>query len=329
MVKFMICNKKYFWLIGVFLLFFFASYASAQVVDRIVAVVNTEIIMLSELNNELTPWFKKIDESNISAEAGLEQKYQVREQILEKMIHDILTKQECERLKVIVSDKDVDNHIEKFKQASSLTDESLRKTLENDGLTMESLRSRIHDGIMLTKLRTRQVNSKIVITDTEIKDFYNEHIDEFAGHKRYHLYYILMPLSPAAPQAQKDHAALVFDRILTMHRAGESFLYLIDKVSEPSMKGAGGDLGFFTLDEMTENLASIISGMEPGQVTPIMEVGQGLQIVWIEDIKNVGGQTLPEATPKIQMFLYSQKVDEKYAKWMSDLKEKAYIKIIR
>lgn len=301
---------------------------NGKIVDRIVAIVNTEIIMLSELEKRTDIYYQQIDASNYPEEARQKMKFEARDQALNSMISAELAKQECARLGVKVSDQEIDARIERLKQANSLTDEGLREYLKKDGLTLEDLKKQVRDSVLMSKLTNTEVSSKIVITDQEVKEYYEQHSEEYAGVQKHHLHYILMPYT--FKDAGSDLTPReTMEKIVEMFKAGESFLYLIEKASEPSMGGSGGDLGYFRLEELTQELSETISAMKPGDITPIMEIEQGYQVIWLKETVSENGMSIEEATPRIQEILYAEQAKKRYEQWVSELKKKAYVKIIR
>ena len=135
----------------------------AEVVDRIVAVVNDDIIILSELNQTLKPFAGRLKELGYSPEKERKMLFKVRSDILNQLIDQKLADQEIKRFNITVSEKEIDNAIERIKEASSYTDEELREELTVQGLGMEEYRESIKEQILRAKLINWEIKSKIVI----------------------------------------------------------------------------------------------------------------------------------------------------------------------
>ncbi|MBI9074084.1 MAG: peptidyl-prolyl cis-trans isomerase [Desulfatibacillum sp.] len=303
--------------------------ADGELVDRIVAIVNTDVVMLSELETRMIPVMSQIQASTLSEEDKEKLVYQEREEMLRSMVSSLIARQECEKLGVKVLEEEIDAYMERFKQASSLTDEALRNQLKRDGLTMEMLRSQVRDTILFLKLKNTEVDSKIVVTEKEIQDYYKEHEEEYAGQKQYHLRYILLPYPENATQEDKDAVAKTMGEIIAMHKAGEAFPSLIENAASEKVGGSGGDLGLFFVSDLTKDLGDLVVTMAAGDITSPMPVDQGLQIFWLEEIKPGEGRNLEQATEEIQMVLYNNQVQAKYNQWVSELEKSSYVKIIR
>ena len=303
--------------------------AEGELVDRIVAIVNTDVIMLSELEAKLAPIMVKIAESTLSEEEKEKTAYQYREEVLSSMVSSLVARQECERLGVKVLEGEIDSYLERLKQVSNTTDEGLRMQLKSDGISMEMFRDQIRESILFTKLKNTEVDSKIVITDKEIEDFYNEHREDYQGKKSYHLRYIIVPYPENPTDEDKESTEKTIGEIVAMYKSGEPFPSLIEKVADGKIGGSGGDLGFFHVGDFTKEIGDLIVALQPGDVTPPIPVDQGLQVFWLEEVKQGEGRSLEEATQEIQMTLYEQEVQEKYKAWVSELEKSSYVKIIR
>ena len=136
----------------------------AEVVDRIVAVVNADIITLYDLNRAYKPYEENIRALKYEPEKERQTLFQVRQDILSQLIDGQLADQQIKREQIAVSQKEIDTAIERIKEARSFTDEQLREGLAAQGLTMEEYRKEIESQILRTKLVNREVKSKIVIT---------------------------------------------------------------------------------------------------------------------------------------------------------------------
>ena len=111
--------------------------ATAEVLDRIVAVVNEDIILLSELNDRMTPYAQRIRQQGFALEQERQMLFKMREEVLNRMVDEKLTDQEIKRNGIQVDESEVDNAIESIKKNNYFTDEDLRQYLESEQLTMQ------------------------------------------------------------------------------------------------------------------------------------------------------------------------------------------------
>jgi len=302
---------------------------SAEIVDRIVAVVNDEVITLIELNSSLKPYTEKI--RSLGYFPGKEQKllFKVRKDMLDRLINQKIEDQEIKRSKVEISEEQIDQTIERIKETNYLTDERLRAALTKDGLTMEAYRKKIKSQILRTRFVNLKVKSKIVITGEDVKAYYEKHIEEYGGKQKYHLRNIIMKVSLFSDTKKKLEINARMDEILEKLKAGESFEALAAKYSESPAASDGGNLGEFEFDSLSPQLKKAIEKIKPGGFTPVLDTDQGYQIFFLEEILSTQGKTLEEVTPEIERKLLNESIDKKYRAWIGDLRKKSVIKIIQ
>jgi peptidyl-prolyl cis-trans isomerase SurA len=298
----------------------------AQVVDRIVAVVNNDIIVLFELEQAYKPFADKIRTMGYPAQKEREMLYKVRRDILDKLIDQKLTDQEIKRAKITVADKDIDSTLERIKEEKMITEEELRKGLAAEGLTLDEYRTHLKDQMLRRKLVNREIQSKIVITDGDISGYYTENRDKYSGIRKYHLYNIIMRVSPYAGEAEKGEALKKMEEIHAQFAKGRPFETLIAQYTQlPSING--GEIGQFALKELSPQLQKVLKSLEPEQVTTVVDTDLGYQIFYIKKIIETPGKSLEEAAPEIQKILFNQIIDEKFNTWIEELRARSHIKI--
>jgi peptidyl-prolyl cis-trans isomerase SurA len=302
---------------------------SAEIVDRIVAVVNDDVITLIELNDSLKPYTEKIRSLGYPSEKEKELLFKVRADMLDRLIDEKIEDQEIKRSKVEISEEQIDKTIERVKQTNYLTDEQLRAALAKDGLNMEAYREKIKGELLRERLVNLKVKSKIVITKEDIKAYYEKHIQEYGGKQKYHLRNIIMQVPLFSDSEKKLEIKAKMDEILEKLKAGESFKALATKYSESPAASDGGNLGKFEFDSLSPQLQKAIEKIKPGEFTPVLDTDQGYQIFFLEEISSAQGKTLEEVTPEIQGKLYNESIDKKYQAWIGDLRKQSVIKIIQ
>jgi peptidyl-prolyl cis-trans isomerase SurA len=308
---------------------FVAKAESAEVVDRIVAVVNDDIITLFELNRSFKPYAERIRERGYSIDREHKMLFKVREDMLNQLIDQKLKDQEIERFKIKIGEQEIDQTIERIKETNFYTDEDLRGALAKEGLTMEEYRERIKEQMLRTKLINLKVKSKIVITKEDITAYYENHQDKYGGKKKYHLYNIISKVPLFADEKEKLKIKARMDVILTELNAGKSFESVAKSHSESSLDVAGGDLGLFQLEELSPQLRNTIKEMKAGEFTPVLDTDQGFQIFFVKEIVQTSGKPLEEVSPEIERMLFNEVVEKKFQSWLGDLRNQSVIKIIK
>lgn len=152
---------------------------SAEIVDRIIAVVNDELITYTMLNETFQPYEKRIKAQNFSFSKEMEIRFKFRERVINQMIDEKITEQEVKRLGIRIESNEVEAAIERTKSMNSLTDEDLRRTLKKEGVTMEMYKKNIRSELLRTRLIQYEVKSKIIITDGEVASHYKANMSEY------------------------------------------------------------------------------------------------------------------------------------------------------
>jgi len=301
----------------------------AEVVDRIVATVNDEIILLYDLNQTIRPHVDRIKASNYSYEKERQMLFKLREDALNMLIERELAGQEIKRYKISVSQQEINNAIEMLKKTRFITDEELREELKRQGVTLEEYRKEIEEQILRERLISREVKSKIVITSEDIKTYYENHKAVYAGKKKYHLRNIIMKVAADADETEKLMIFKKIEAVLSELKQGEPFDKLARTYSDSPLSSEGGDLGMFDLKDLSPLLQEAVKVLKEGEYTPVLDTDQGYQILYVQEIQKSPGKTLEESTPEISQKLYQDTVNIKFASWLKDLKSRSHIKIIR
>jgi peptidyl-prolyl cis-trans isomerase SurA len=301
---------------------------AAKVIDRIVAVVNEDIILLSELNDRMQPFSERIKQQGLDEERQRELLFKVREDMLNRLVDEKLTDQEIKRNDIQVDEALIDATIERVKTANYFTDEELRDSLAQEQLTMEQYRSQIKEQILRTRLVNSEVKSKIVITEEDIKAYYDNHSGIYGGKLHYHLRNILLRVPDLSTKSEKQAIGERLKAVRERIEAGESFADLARSVSEGPAAASGGDIGEFETSSLSPQIQAALEGLSAGQTTPVLDTDLGFQLFFVEAINRDEGSPLDSVREEIHQKLFKDEVDRKFLSWLEALRERSHIKII-
>jgi peptidyl-prolyl cis-trans isomerase SurA len=303
-----------------------ASSFATETRNRVVAIVNDQIITLHELNKSIKELTGHSAENlRLHNEA---QFMDARRQILARLIDEKIAEQKIKELNINVGDRQIDAAIERIKQDNQLTQEALLARLEEEGLTYERYRMRIKGQIERAQLVDYEVKSKIIVTDADIARYYERNAALFEGEEKVHLASIfLMRKNPDDP-GEMDDLKRRGEEILSELKAGAPFADVARRYSEGPGADEGGDLGAFRWDHLDPEARSALEDLPEGGVTDLMIRPNGLQIIKI--LAKQGGKKRPleEVRNTIYETLYRQEVDRRYNEWIEGLRKSAYTKIV-
>ncbi len=290
--------------------------AQAVIVDRIVAVVNNDVITLSELDQAAEPFYQGL---LAQIKDPAERKIiiqRIRKKILQQLIDQRLVDQEVKRLHITVSDQEIDQFIKNFRRQQGLEDQkAFWNFLAAQGLTLDEYRKQVAKQIQRIKLLQSQIRERIVVTDQEIKQYYQTHYAQ--EEKRYQIAVII--ISP--PKAQKK-----LDEALALLKAGHSFAEVATKYS--AFPDSGKGLGTFSLEELSPKVRALIKKLKPGEVSPPVQIGNNWEIFKLLAIKQNSTGEWEKLRPEIESRLFQEKVDQLFKKWLKNLHKRSYIRIL-
>ncbi len=299
---------------------------SRQIVDRVVAVVNNDIILLSDLDEAIKPYLMKLKDYSYTQKEKEQLFFKLREDVLNQLINEKLTDQQVKKSSIEVSEKEIDEAVERMKQANRLTDETLRAALQAEGIDIAELREKLREQILRSKLVTYEVKSKIVVTRKDIEACYAREEEKYCETKKYHLRSILMrPSSDSEKKATEDKIREIYRKL----EQGENFEELARMYSHPSLAPSGGYLGAFEEETIAPEIRDAVSKLKAGEFTPVLDTDLGYQIFLVEKIEAAQGKTLDEVAPEIEDRLYREIVDQRFGTWIEELREKSHIKVVR
>jgi len=288
----------------------------AEVVDRIVAQVNDDIITLSELQHMA---------KTVEAQAGVKPKgaeeKKLQREMLEALIDRKLAKAEAKRRGIVVSDKEIDAAMAEFKRRSNIPDdETFAKGLAQAGLSLKEFRQQLADQMTQERLVAMVVGTKVSVSDAEVRRIYDQQAK--TGGTQVHIVTLRMPFPPGAAEAQKEEIKQKAETILSAVKRGES---LADAAGKFALKPS--DVGFVAQSDLDPRLAEYLEKLKPKEVAPIL-TQEGIQLMQVVGRRSGEALSFEVAAPEIRRILQQQEAEKYFVDWVKTLREKAHIKIM-
>jgi peptidyl-prolyl cis-trans isomerase SurA len=299
---------------------------AAEVVDRIIAYVNDDIITLSELN-EKTAAMLAARKQNPYLRDQEQDMETLRRQILDNLINDRLAAREITRLKISVTTAEVDNVLKSIMEDNHLTPEQFEVELRKEGQTVEDFRKRIQEDLERARLIDREVRSKTVITDAQVEAYYQTHREEFQAKVRRRLQSIFLPFGPEDTLDGQRQVYAVAEQIRDRLTRGADFAAVAKRYSRGPGAEAGGDLGFFNEGELDPVLEQAIENLKPGEISQIVHTVTGLHIIRVTEVQTVAKRPMEEVRENIRRRLSQEETNRKYAEWLKGLRDRSFVKI--
>jgi len=288
----------------------------AEVVDRVVAVVNDSVITLSELERAA----KLVEKEGGAATASVG-KAALRRKILDQLIEGKLVEQAAARVGITVSEKEIDAAVDDVRRRNNISLDELVRALKGSGITYMEYRERLGSEIKQVKFSSRQFRSKAAILEEDIESYYRQHSNEFHGPASYHLG--MISIYEPDRQAAKKAA----NKILALLQSGESFKDVARRYSDGPNIAEGGDLGILNAGELDQSIESVVRKLSVGEFSDIIWTSAGPAIIRLIDKKGGGVRPLTEVSEEIHTILFQEIVDGRYAAWLARMKEISHIDI--
>ena len=247
-------------------------------VDRIVAIVNDEVITTLELRERVQQAMHQLNRQG----TPLPPADVLEKQLLERLVLERAQIQFARETSLQVDDTTLDRAISRIAENNKLNQTELRAALEKDGIGWTRFRNEIRTEILLTRLREREVDSRVVVTDAEVDNFLANNPDAMSG-EEFLLAHILMRVPDAATPQQVAGLSARAENIAVRLRNGEDFGRLAAENSDAPDAMNGGELGWRSRDRLPALFADAVRTLRPGDVSPIMRSAAGLHIVKLID----------------------------------------------
>lgn len=256
--------------------------ASAGVeLDRIVAIVNDDVIMRSELNEEIRSISARLQEQGKELPpADIFEK-----QVLDNLIIIKLQIQEAQHTGIRVDDESLNRVISNIAAESNLSLKELREILEKDNLSYEEYRNDLRNEILITRLRQRQVDNRIMVTAKEIDTYLENQEQQGEGDQEYRISHILFSIPETATAGQREVIKQKAEQALVQLKSGGDFATIASSNSDSQQALEGGDLGWRKAGEIPTLFSDLIHNMGKGDISDIITSSGGYHIVMLTDIR--------------------------------------------
>ncbi len=297
-----------------------------EVFNRVVAIVNDDVITLYELNQRIR------EMTGLTAETLRdkdERRYlETRRKILELMINEKCAREKILELGIQIPTNQIDAAIETLKRRNQWTHGDLLAMLKKEGITFEEYREKIKVELERIELINEQVKSKIIIREEQIAQYYKEHQKDFSSEETVQLAGIFLIRRNPKDEEEFRNLKVRAEDIFARLKNGEDFNRLAKESSQGPGADEGGDLGTFKADQLDPELRKALEGLKVGQITDLIIKANGIQILKLIKRQKAQAKPLEEVRENIYATLYQQEVNRRYETWIQELRKETYTKII-
>ncbi len=294
-------------------------------VDRVVAIINDEVILHSELMRRVIPLSGDIAEISDLRERTRRQN-KLKDQVIDDMIAEELIVQAAKDSKLSVSSDEVAKALADIMKQNNLDDAQFSEALRMQGYSMSGYRRDVRRQLLRFRAVTALVRPRVTVNDEEVKARYQEMQSRTAAVKKVKLSHILIELPDNPSSQQIAEAKEKATKVLERARGGEDFATLAERFSEDeASKSSGGDLGWIERGSIATEWEVIVFAMKKGETRGPINGPRGLHIFHVVDVEKGEDKPLAEMKDQIRGSLLREGMDRETRRWLAELRKKAHV----
>jgi len=297
------------------------SSATAQVVSRVAAVVNKDIITTYQLDQKLQEHLAKQERKPSPAQLGA-----LRQELLSRMIEETLVQQRIKALNLSVSEEEIETALLDVQQKNQLTREALEDAVQGQGLELDAYRDNLSQQILRYKLIGEEVRSQVDVSESEVVEYYRAHLEEYRLDPKVQLSAITFPVSEKASDQELQQIRKTADDALARLKQNEELDQVADSYNK-TYGATGGELGNFDYMELTPEFVEAIRGVETGGFTAPVETASAIHLLRVDERHPGSLRQFDSVNYEIYQMILDQKTDARIKEWTRALKTKSFIDI--
>jgi peptidyl-prolyl cis-trans isomerase SurA len=312
--------------------------ASAVIVERVVAVVGDEPILLSELRTRARPFLLQIQERVPEGAQRAAAESQVLRDLVQKMIDEKLEEQSARKANVTVSSEEIDNAFRTIGTQQGITvDEVFRLARAKSGVGEVEYREEIRRQLLEGKMLQLRVKGRVRITDEDVRATFERVRREERKRLEYHPAWVVVRVPPGATREAKEERRALAEQLAARARGGEDFAALARLYSDDARtKEAGGDLDTRApegspaalagrRDVLAPDLEAAVLNLEPGGVTAPIFVADAFVVLKLLSRQKSRYTTLEAAEPEMEARVQSEIFEKARRKWLEELRRRTHV----
>jgi parvulin-like peptidyl-prolyl isomerase len=301
-----------------------AALGAGQVVEEIVAVVNDDVITLSQVKAQHDIYYQQL-RAQYQGEEFEKQYARFKAELINSMITDILLLQQAREKQLNVMEQ-VKMNIDAIKKENNMeTDEDLRRALQGQGITMEAFTKQMEENILKEAILYREVYMSIVVDDAEVAQYYKLNPAQFTDPEEYKLKAVYLSFEGRTEEAIEKLKKEISDKL----KAGEEFAAVAAESADSPMKEAKGELGDFKKGQLDKSLEDAVSPLKKGETSAWIKAKNGWYLIRMEDKKESRLKAFEEVKQAVMQKLGDERRAKKANEYIKKLKEISYIKILK
>lgn len=300
---------------------------NTQLVDGIAAIVNEDIITITEVREAMQPETEQL--SRQYSGLSLDQQVQASfKRTLTGLVDVQLQLARARHLNLRVSEEDVNHQIDALKKQNDVADEQFLQLLKTRGLTLEVYKKQVAESLLITKVVNAEVRSRLTVLDSELQETYRAKQEQYQVAGGQTVSHILFLFPPYASEQDEQRLREKAESVLQQLRNGGQFTALARQYSDGPSAETGGLLGTFKPGELLPGFEEAAAQLQPGQISDVVRTRIGFHIIRLEARQAASMRPFVEVQEELKSEILRDKTERKYQEWLESLRQQAYIKIL-
>lgn len=299
---------------------------AAQVVDRVAATVDGDVVTLSDLKERAGPEWARVERMPAGKERE-EASREVLKRALDAIIAERLLLSAAKSLQLEVTEAQVDAAIQDIKTRNHFDDAQFDEALRSQGLDRPTFRGQIRRELETYQVLQHNVRGRVKLSDEDVRNYYRTHPQEFGGEPELKVRHIFLPVREGASKADEDKVRAQGEKVLQRLKTGEDFAKVAKEVSKGPSAAEGGDLGWLRRGTIQKQLEDAAFALGDGELSPLVRAGSGFHVLKVEERRSGGGRSFEDAAEEIRNRLYEEQVGATRAQYLEQLKKDAHVDV--
>jgi len=309
-------------------LFCWAAAGNATIIERIVAVVGEQAILLSELRDRARPFLLRMEQQPTDEAQRAAATSELYRRLVQRLVEEELEQKAANRSNITVTPREIDDALTRIAQQNGVGVQRIMDEALSSGLTEQGYRQELRRQLLETKMLNLRIQGRLRVTDDDVRGAYQRLVVD----ERKQLGFRAAWIRISAPQSLSEKALrerrALADRIVAAARRGEDFAVLARRYSEDaSTRSQGGSLGQLKPGQLPASLDAVALSLDPGSVSE--PVRSGTDFVILKLVSRDDSQLPPyeEARDELSQRVYMEKMNKARSHWIDGLRRQTHVEV--
>ena len=307
-------KKGFFFILVAALTFLWPLVSRSEVIDKIVAIVNDDIVTLGDVQRSV-----QVEKQGTFASADEYFRDMTLKEKLDGFIEGTLIQQQAKKLKVDISDKEVEAVVDSIRKQNLITETEFKERLQKEGISLKAFSEGIRNNLLRNRVLARAISTTVLVTEANIKAYYDANPDQFRS-EEFRLQQIFI-------SSRREDAVTRAQAAFKLLQEEQPFESVAKEYSDDPSGARGGDIGFVKKEELIPQLLQAISLLMPGTSSHPVVTPYGYHIIKLLEQRKSEAVPFDSVKEAIKAKLTQQETQKRYKDYIDKLRTASYIEV--